>query len=118
MPLKPHQLHLVGWLCPVAALLLVVQNMGTEVALSLQHHLGGRVRNNIPSLSHHLSGLQRMNGLLKSGLWRTGVVVRALFKAWDANSTLLVHCTFSGCPFLVRSERVEAAEETLGMNRW
>ncbi len=47
----------------------------------------------------------RIKGQLKSGEWRTGEDVRALFKVWNACSASDVQFTFSGCPLLVRSDR-------------
>lgn len=50
-------------------------------------------------------------GLLED--WGAGV---GFLRAWNACSILLVHCTQSGWPFLLRSERGEDTEEKLGKN--
>ncbi len=59
--------------------------------------------------------MYNVKGQPKSGACRTGEDVRAVLRAWKAVSASGVQTIFSGCPFLVRSDRGQAIEEKLGM---
>lgn len=56
-----------------------------------------------------------MKGKEKLRFLRTGKLVRACLRESNAHSVSLVHHSWSGWPFLVRSEREKGREEKLGM---
>lgn len=60
--------------------------------------------------------MQTRKGKLKSRFISTGELVSAAMRHQKACSVSSFHCTHTGSPFLVRSERGEAKEEKLGTN--